>query len=86
MGEVQLDDSPRSVPTLRRSDRATAGKHSNPHHLPSSVIHQVKVPPGADGPVFQDFDNALSSLGATLSQSLGQILGQVWTSAQSSPS
>ena len=37
-----MGETPRPEPVPRRSARATAGTHSNPHHLPKSVSGEVK--------------------------------------------
>ena len=36
----ESSESGSDVPVLRRTTRATAGRHSNPHHLPRSVLHR----------------------------------------------
>lgn len=49
----------------RRSTRSTAGKHSNPHRLPKSVVRSQTVTKN-----FQELSEAVVSLGATLASKL----------------
>ena len=56
----------------RRSKRTTAGKHSNPHHLPKSAIKSNQQMSTQQTGNFKDLSDAIVNLGATLSQTLSQ--------------
>ena len=56
----------------RRSTRSTAGKHSNPHHLPKSAIRTQTVMKSNHD--FQELSDAIANLGAAL----GSTLSQTW--------
>ena len=60
---------------LRRTSRTTAGKHSNPYHLPKSVLESTSVTAGTN---FQDFGHAVALLGESLGNTLGKTLQVGW--------
>ena len=70
-------DGEEEPPVLRRSTRNTAGKHSNPHRLPKSVLQETLKGMRRDGHEvsYTEFSDAISSLGQSLGQSLSQTLG-----------
>lgn len=64
----------------RRSGRQTAGKHSNPFHLPKSVLasnQEVRASP-TDVKDFRELSDAIANLGASLGSSLSATLSQSW--------
>jgi hypothetical protein len=62
---------------LRRSTRSTAGKHSNPHRLPKSVLQESLkgFRHESQDVSYMEFAEAISNLGHSLSQTLSQTLG-----------
>jgi hypothetical protein len=58
---------------IRRTTRKTAGKHSNPHNLPKSVLQQSTYQEQSAS--YSDFAMAVNKLGETLSNSISQNLG-----------
>lgn len=72
------DETEESRP--RRSGRQTAGKHSNPFHLPKSVLasnQEVRASP-TDVKDFRELSDAIANLGASLGSSLSATLSQSW--------
>ena len=76
--EIEIQPEVVHTPPIppRRSTRSTAGKHSNPHHLPRSAIRSQTVNPESN---FQELSDAIANLGATLGNSLATTLSQAWT-------
>ena len=70
--EQEITAPKRSDAGLRRSQRKTAGKHSNPYNLPRSAIKE-SVSAEADI-AYAEFSQAVNSLGATMVDSLGKLL------------
>lgn len=73
------EEEERPPPGVRRSGRASKGKHSNPHNLPKSVINNridVELPKQN----FMDLNMAIGNLASRLSSELGNILKQSWES------
>ena len=63
----------------RRSKRSTAGKHSNPHNLPRSVlVSNQQVNSNVQGD-FRELSDAIANLGASLGSSLSATLSQSWS-------
>ena len=72
------DEMEQAVP--RRSGRSTAGKHSNPFHLPkSAIVSRKKVCVFQEEEKnFRELSDAIASLGASLGTSLSATLSQSW--------
>ena len=72
------DEMEQAVP--RRSGRSTAGKHSNPFHLPkSAIVSRKKVCVSQEEEKnFRELSDAIASLGASLGTSLSATLSQSW--------
>ena len=71
---------PEDTSNLRRSRRTTAGKHSNPHHMPTSAtLDTVLSQPlsTAQNASVAHLTEAISQLGSSLAQGLGHSLGQI---------
>ena len=77
-------ESTESPELPRRSKRATAGKHSNPHKLPKSAIasnQQITAQQSGTGN-FKELSDAIANLGASLGTSLSATLSQTWSNSQ----
>lgn len=61
---VTEPQEPETTTEVRRSSRTTAGKHSNPHHLPRSVISQETSVVD-----YSDYADAILNLGKLLQKS-----------------
>ena len=61
----------------RYPKRKGAGKHSNPHNLPKSVLQKTCTV--GEKPSFDDLAKAISMLGETIGQSLGGILKESYS-------
>lgn len=66
----QSPERPRQSP--RHSKRRNAGKHSNPNHLPRSVLtQQVEVRTGVN---FKEYSDSVTNMGKIMVESLGKLL------------
>jgi hypothetical protein len=78
--DIEPDHQPvHTAPERRYPKRATAGRHSNPHNLPKSVLQESASAFEEQKPNFEDFAKAISILGEKLGQSLGTILKESYS-------
>ena len=72
MSEDEATEPQGAHPKLRRSQRKTAGKQSNPYNLPRSAVKEsIRMESGID---YAEFSKAVNNLGATMVDSLGKLL------------
>ena len=76
------EESNASPELPRRSKRTTAGKHSNPHHLPKSAISSNQQVTAQQTTNFKELSDAIANLGASLGTSLSATLSQTWSNSQ----
>ena len=76
------EESNASPELPRRSKRTTAGKHSNPHHLPKSAISSNQQVTAQQTTNFKELSDAIANLGASLGASLSATLSQTWSNSQ----
>ena len=72
MSEDEATEPQGAHPKLRRSQRKTVGKHSNPYNLPRSAVKEsIRMESGID---YAEFSKAVNNLGATMVDSFGKLL------------